>query len=104
MNKVSINIENTAVRQKTPRASSLCEQSTYLGVDHLYIIADIPTPCLETKKEDVVSWYGMDYALYKSPDGRRKFNGSIGVFRPTVGFAQRTTLEQSGERARGTTE
>ena len=97
------NFKHTAERPKTPEGK-LRTQTLSSGVEYLYIPADTPTLCRIAKKEDVAARYGMGYALYKSSNGRMKINDSVGVFRPTGGFVQRTTLEQSGERARGTTE
>jgi hypothetical protein len=52
----------------------------------LYIPTDASIPCPRTKKDDVVLGYERGYALYKSLSGRKKFNGSTEMFRPTVGF------------------
>jgi hypothetical protein len=75
-------IKNSAARHLTPRKSC---RSVGLGVVHLYIPADTRTLCRITNR-NVVVHYGMGYALYKSLSGRKKFNGSTEMFRPTVGF------------------
>jgi len=80
-----------AERQKTPEGL-LCANSVLSGVAHLYIPTDASIPCPRTKKDDVVLGYERGYALYKSPNGRKKVNGSVGMFRPTVGFCAQGDL------------
>ena len=64
----------------------LCKDSILPGVIHLYIPSDVSILCSGTKKDNVVLGYERNYAIYKSLSGRKKFNGSTEMFRPTVGF------------------
>lgn len=70
----------------------LREHSIPPRVAHLYIPTDASIPCPRTKKDDVVFGYERGYVLYKSPNGRKKVNGSVGMFRPTVGFCAQGDL------------
>lgn len=64
----------------------LCNSFIPPRVAHLYIPSDALILCPGTKKDNVVLGYDKDYAIYKSLSGRKKFNGSTEMFRPTVGF------------------
>lgn len=70
----------------------LREHSIPPRVAHLYIPTDASVLCPGTKKDDVVLGYERCYALYKSLSGRKKFNGSVEMFCPTVGFCTQGNL------------
>lgn len=89
MSSKNKNIENSAARHLTPRSS---RRSVVLGVVHLYIPSDVLILCSGTKKDNVVLGYDRNYAIYKSLSGRKKFNGSTEMFRPTVGFCMQGNL------------
>jgi hypothetical protein len=83
---IKINHISIVAARQMALGGSLCANSVLPGAPCLYIPSDALILCSGTKKDNVVLGYERSYAIYRSLSGRKKFNGSTEMFRPTVGF------------------